>query len=68
MYLDFKTGIRTLKQYLGRLDKVKSVMEFKDELWKYIKTDYRIWKGILILNLSKNSKYGVRTLKHDLGG
>ena len=60
--------IRTLKQDLGRLNKVNSVMEFKDELRKYIKTDYRIWKGILILNFSKNSKYGVRILKHDLGG
>ena len=39
LYLDFKTCIRTLKQDLGRLNKVKSIMEFKDELWKYIKTD-----------------------------
>ena len=32
LHLDFKTCIRTLKQDLGRLNKVKSVMEFKDEL------------------------------------
>ena len=37
-----KMEIRTLKQDLGRLNKVNSVMEFKDELRKYIKTDYRI--------------------------
>ena len=40
--LDFKTCLRTLKQDLGRLNKVNWVMEFKDELRKYIKTDYRI--------------------------
>ena len=32
LYLDFKTCTRTLKQDLGRLNEVKSVMEFKGEL------------------------------------
>ena len=32
LYLDFKTCIRILKQDLGGQNKVKSVMELKDEL------------------------------------